>query len=157
VVKDALIIKMVTHIGEHYRTNIDNRFVRPALLQAPLEKQVWDLVEAFTKKTEDYETQGFHVDDLYHQIVAAAQFVSVVRRDVAPVLRHRLQGADAGQDKVFREMAVNTFNSNIKIFADLINELYVNLVEMDKAHAKGHNPLYMSIPGIDDVGRLLAG
>jgi len=148
---------LVERIGEHYRTNISNRFIRPALLQLPLEKQSWDLIETLTEKIEQYRYQGFQMDELYHQIVAASRFVSLCRRDLAPSLRNRLSGSGSGSDRVLREMAVNNFSSNLQVFADLVNELYVNLVELDKTDAKGRRPAYMSIPELQDIGRLLIG
>ena len=157
VINDAYVIKLVERIGEHYRSNITNPFIRPALHQAPVEKQTWDLIEALTVKVEQYEDQVFHLDELYRQIVAAAQLVSVLRNDVAPKLRHRLPKEYPSSDRVFQEMAVNNFNSNLKIFADLLNELFNFLVEMDKTHLKNRHPLYPTIPELQDVGRLLTG
>ncbi|MDR2158998.1 MAG: hypothetical protein LBP23_02900 [Treponema sp.] len=157
-VKDAQIIRLIERIGEHYRTNISNRYIRPALLQLPLEKQAWDLIEILTEKIEQYRYQGFLLDELYRQIAAAARFVSLTRREIVPALRSRLgSGGSQGPDKVLRDMAVNNFGSNLKVFADLVNELYVNLVELDKAAAKGHRPLYLQIPELADIGRMLVG
>ena len=157
VVNDAQVIKLIERIGEHYRTNISNRFIRPALLQAPLEKQNWDLIETLTVKMEQYQAQGFHLEELYHQIAAAAQFVAVVRRDLAPVLRNRVSGDRKDSDRIFREMAVSNFSSNLKVFADLINELFTFLVELDKANIKNRRPLYPTIPELEDVPKLLMG
>ena len=157
MIRDAQVIRLVERIGEHYRTNISNRFIRPTLLQLPLEKQSWDLIETLTEKLEQYRYQGFHLDELYRQIIAAARFVSVTRRDLAPTLRNRLSGGGTGPDRVLREMAVNNFGSNLQVFADLVNELYVTLVEQDKESSKGRRPVYMSIPELDDVGRMLVG
>ena len=158
LVKDAHVIRLVERIGEHYRTNISNRFIRPTLLQLPLEKQSWDLIETLTEKIEQYRYQGFHLDELYRQIIAAARFVSVIRRDLAPTLRSRLSTSGGnGPDRVLREMAVNNFGSNLQVFADLVNELYVSLVELDKSSAKGRRPQYASIPELGDVGRMLVG
>ena len=158
MVKDAHIFRLIERIGEHYRTNISNRFIRTTLLQLPLEKQAWDLIEILTEKFEQYRYQGFHLDELYRQIIATARFVSVTRRDLVPTLRNRLSsGGSTGPDKVLRDMAVNNFGSNLQIFADLVNELFVNLVELDKVQAKGRRPLYMNIPELKDIGRLLIG
>jgi len=158
LIRDAQILRLVERIGEHYRTNISNRFIRPALLTLPLEKQSWDLIEMLTEKVEQYRYQGFHLDELYSQIVAAARFVSLTRRELVPSLRNRLSGGSgAGPDRVLKDMAVNNFGSNLQLFADLLNELYVCLVEQDKASAKGRRPLYMSIPELQDIGRLLVG
>ena len=155
-VRDAHIIRLIERIGEHYRANISNRFIRPTLLQLPLEKQSWDLIEILTEKIEQYRYQGFHLDELYRQIMAAARFVAVTRRDLVPTMRNRF-ASSTGPDKVLRDMAVNNFGSNLQLFADLVNELYVNLVELDKKNAKGRRPLYMTIHELDDVGRLLIG
>ena len=157
LIRDAQVVRLVERIGEHYRTNISNRFIRPTLLQLPLEKQTWDLIESLTEKIEQYRYQGFHLDELYRQVMAAARFVAVTRRDLVPTLRARLSGGPAGPDRVLREMAVNNFGSNLQIFADLVNELYVCMVELDKAAAKGRRPYYMSVPELSDVGRLLIG
>ena len=156
-VREAHIIRLIERIGDHYRANISNRFIRPALLQLPLEKQSWDLIETLTEKIEQYRYQGFELDDLYRQIVAAARFVSLTKRELIPVLRTRLASSSNGPDRVLRDMAVNNFGSNLQVFADLLNELYVDLVELDKTAAKGRRPVYMAIPELQDIGRLLIG
>jgi hypothetical protein len=117
----------------------------------------WDQIEVLTEKIEQYRYQGFHLDDLYRQIAAAARFVAFTRRELVPALRNRLGGGSSGPDKVLRDMAVNNFGSNLQLFADLLNELYVNLVELDKADSKGHMPLYMQMPELSDIGRQLVG
>jgi len=159
LVRDAQIIRLIERIGEHYRTNISNRFIRPALLHLPLEKQSWDAIETLTEKIEQYRYQGFQLDELYRQIIAAARFVAFTRRELVPTLRSRLSasGSGSGPDRVLRDMAVNNFGSNLQVFADLVNELFVKLVELDKAAAKGHRPFYMTMPELQDVGRMLVG
>jgi hypothetical protein len=156
-IRDAQIIRLIEHIGEHYRTNISNRFIRPALLQLPLDKMTWDQLEILTEKIEQFRYQGFHLDELYTQIVAAARFVALTRRELVPGLRNRLPGDSTGPDRVLRDMAVNNFASNLQLFADLVNELYVALVELDKANSKGHRPLYLSVAELQDIGRMLVG
>jgi len=158
LVREAHVIALIERIGDHYRANISNRFIRPALLQLPLDKQAWDLIEVLTEKLEQYRYQGFHLDELYRQIVASSRFVSVTRRDLVPTLRFRFaNSSSSGPDKVLRDMAVNNFSSNLQVFADLLNELFLSLVEIDKQKAKGRRPLYMSIPELQDLGRLLIG
>jgi len=144
-------------LGEHYRTNISNRFIRPALLQLPIDKMNWDLIEVLTEKIEQFRYQGFHLDELYRQIAAASRFVSVTRKELVPTLRHRLGGNQGNSDRVLRDMAVNNFGSNLQLFADLLNELYIKLVELDKQSSKGRRPLYMQIPELSEIGRQLVG
>ncbi|MDL2229025.1 hypothetical protein LJC14_02125 [Treponema sp. OttesenSCG-928-L16] len=156
-VRDSEIIRLIERISEHYRTNISNRYIRPALLQLPLDKQTWDLIEVLTEKIEQFRYQGFHLDELYRQIASAARFVSVARKELVPGLRNRLGGSPASSDRVLRDMAVNNFGSNLQLFADLLNELYVKLVELDKKESKGHLPVYAQIPELQEIGRQLVG
>jgi hypothetical protein len=153
-VQDASITRLIERIGEHYRTNISNRFIRPALLQIPFDNQSWDLLEDLTEKP---PTQALHLDEVYREIVAAAHFVAVVRRELVPGLRNRIGRNASAQDKVLMDMAVNNFASNLQVFADLLNELYVKLVAADKADARGHVPLYSQMPELSNIGRLLVG
>jgi hypothetical protein len=153
-VSDAGITRLIERIGEHYRSNISNRYIRPALLQLPFDNQSWDLMEDLTEKP---PTQAIHLDELYREIVAAAHFIAIVRRDL-PSIRSRVTRADpSSPDKVLREMAVNNFASNLQVFADLVNELFIKLVELDKASAKGHMPLHVKMPELANIGRLLVG
>ena len=153
-VSDTGITRLIERIGEHYRSNISNRYIRPALLQLPFDNQSWDLMEDLTEKP---PTQALHLDELYREIVAAAHFVAVVRRDL-PSIRSRVTRSDpSSPDKVLREMAVNNFASNLQVFADLVNELFIKLVELDKANAKGHMPLHAKMPELSNIGRLLVG
>ena len=157
-VKDAQILRLVERISDHYRTNISNRFIRPALLQLSLDKSTWDQIESFTEKFEQFQYQGFHLDELYHSIAAAAKFVYSVRRDITPSLRNRLGGGTANvSDKVLREMAINNFSFNLQLFADLLYDLYVKLAEIDVASSKGNRPLYQQIPELSDLGAQLIG
>lgn len=156
-VRDARIVRQVEQIGEHYRTNISNRFIRPALLQLPIDKMTWDQIEILTEKVEQFRYQGFHLDELYRQIAASARLVSICRRDLVPGLRNRLGNNQSNFDRVLREMAVNNFGSNLQLFADMLNELYINLVDLDKQDSKGKKPIYLQIPELADIGRQLVG
>jgi hypothetical protein len=153
-VRDAEITRLIERLGDHYRSNIANRFIRPALLQLPMEKQSWDLIDTLTEKIEEYRYQGFNLDELYHQILAMARFISCAKRELLPNLRYRLPGG-SGSDRVLRDMAVSNFSANLKLLTDQLNELYVALVEFDKKTAKNKKPLYLSIPELQDFGRLL--
>jgi len=154
-IRDARIMGKIERIGEHFRANISNRYIRPILLQVPLDKEIWDLLENLTEKSDLYVYQGYHMDELYRQVVAAARFVSVIRRDLVPNMRHRMNALSVDSDRVLRDMAVHNFVPNLKIFADMVNDLYHSLVELDKANAKGKKPLYQSMPQLEDVSRLL--
>lgn len=155
-IKDAQIVRLIEQIGEHYRTNISNRFLRPVLLQLQVDKSTWDQIEVLTEKMELYRYQGFHLDELYRQIAACARFIEVARNKSN--IRLKMASVPIGSDKILRDMAVSNFASNLQVFADLLNELYVNLVEKDKADAGEHRqPVYTQIGELYNIGRLLVG
>jgi hypothetical protein len=57
-------------------------------------------------------------------------------------------------------MAANNFVSNLQVFADLLSELYRNLMELDNQtakHNKNGKPIYSTMPDLIGVDRLLAG
>jgi hypothetical protein len=155
-IKDAQIVRLIEQIGDHYRTNISNRFMRPVLLQLQVDKSTWDLIEILTEKMEMFRYQGFHLDELYRQIAACARFVEVARNKAN--IRDKLKSVPIGSsDKTLRDMAVSNFASNLQVFADLLNELYINLVEMDKMDAGDTPPVYSQITELYNIGRLLVG
>jgi hypothetical protein len=156
-IKDAQVIRLIERIGEHYRTNISNRFLRPAILQLQLDKNTWDQIEVLTEKIELFRYQGFHFDDLYHQIAAGAHFVSVARHGIIPVLKSKMNAPAVGQEKVLRDMAANNFVHNLQVFAELINELYATLVDLDKGGSRGEPPVYTQMPELVDITRQLVG
>jgi hypothetical protein len=157
-IKDEEIIQKIEKLGEHYRNNISNRFVRPALLHLTLDNQAWDLIENLTEKPDQISTHGVHLAELYRQIEAAARFVSLARTDLAPTLRLRLSPSLRGaSDRVLLEMAINNFSSNLRLFADMLNELYIKVVQLDVQEAGKHPPLYQQMPELKELGRLLVG
>jgi hypothetical protein len=154
-IKDAQVIRLIEQIGEHYRTNISNRFLRPVLLQLQVDKSTWDLIEIFTEKMELFRYQGFHLDELYRQIAACARLVEVARNKSN--IRNKMNSIPIGNDKTLRDMAVSNFASNLQVFADLLNDLYTILVEMDKVDAGTKPPIYTQITELYNIGRLLVG
>jgi hypothetical protein len=156
-VKEPEVVRLIEKLGDHYRTNISNRYVRPALQHLPLDNQSWDLIEKLTASPEQFSYQGYHLDELYRQLAAAARFTALARRDLVPSLRQRVGGQGTGSDKVLRDMAVNNFAPNLKLFADLLNELYVKLVAIDKEAAGEAVPLYLQMSELQEIGRLLVG
>jgi len=154
-IKDAQVVRLIERIGEHYRTNISNRFLRPVLLQLQVDKSTWDQVEIITEKLELYRYQGFHLDELYRQIAACARLVEVARNKSN--VRNKLISIPVGDDKTLRDMAVSNFSSNLQVFCDLLNELYVILVDIDKSEAGKNQPVYSQIPELYNIDRLLVG
>jgi hypothetical protein len=157
-IQDARIIRLIERIGEHYRSNIANRFIRPALLQLQIDNQTWNLIEVLMERGDQFRYQGYELDELYRQIAAAAELIFQARTNLIPGIRNRQSiGVMTGPDKVLRDMAINNFASNLHVLGDLLNELFMLLVEADKVLARGHKPLYAQMPEVADLGQRLIG
>ena len=157
MINDAKILSLIEQIGNHYRNNISNRFIRPALRQLPLDDQAWSLIESLAEKPQHYQQyQGFYLDELYRFTLAAAYFVSLAKRELVPTIQHRLSSSGSSEDRVLKDIAVNTFASNLKTFADLVYQLYLRLVEVDKLNMKGRRTVHSSIPELQGVEALLS-
>jgi len=153
-IKEPYIIRLLEQIGEHYRANISNRFLRPVLLQIQVDKNTWDLIEVLAEKMDLYRYQGFNLDELYRQIAACARFIEVARNK--STIKSKINMLPPGHDKTLREMAVSNFGSNLKVFSELLSELYKALVEMDKKDAGDKKkPLYTQMPELYDIEKLL--
>jgi len=157
-IRDAQVMRLIERIGEHYTTNISNRFIRPALLQLSLDKMTWTHIETLTEKFEQFRYQGLQLDELYRQVAATAKFVAATRREVAPSLRQRLSGErTSGPDRVLKDMVVNAFSANLTLLAEMLGELYERLKELDVVYTKDKRPLYQQSSEYDNIHDLLNG
>lgn len=157
-VKNNDIMTLIERIGEHYRTNIGNRYIRAAFRELPLTQQAWSMIESITEKSEYYNLQGYHYDELYERIMALAEFIYHARKEIAPRLRNLLSYGGAvpvGNERILRDMAVNNFGSNLAIMADMVHQLYSMTVDIDINEHKGRTPAYKQIPGLSEIGRYL--
>lgn len=157
--KDGEIMGVIDSIGEHYRTNIGNRYIRAAFRVLPLEQRTWNVIESVTEKSNYYALQGYHFDELYERILALAEFVYHARRELQPQLRMMLSSGGralpAGNERILRDMAVNNFASNLSILADLVNKLYTRTVELDIEAHRHSTPVYQSIRQLQEIGQYL--
>jgi hypothetical protein len=157
-ITDASIVRLIKQLVDHYRTNISNRFIRPALLQLPFDEILWGQIESLTERFDQLSYQGFNIEDLYRQLGALTKFVYAVRREIAPTLRYRIGNNYSDKtDKVLRDMAIHNFSSNLQVFAKLLFELYNKLIEVDEADAKGRPPIYTQYPDLEDIEGKLFG
>jgi hypothetical protein len=155
-IQDPRIIRLLDRIGEHYRSNVANQFIRPSLLHLTMENRAWSLIESLMERGNSY--QGFELDEVYRQLAAAADLVFQCRTILIPSIRSRQNiSVITGPDKVLQDMALNNFPSNLQVLADLLNELFLLLMEADKAQAKGCKPLYVQMPEVADLGKRLTG
>jgi len=157
-IKNPEIFAALEGIGEHFRSNISNRFTRRGISSMVLDASTWSQIEEMTEKVENYRYQGYHFDELYGQILAMSRFVYHARHDLLPNIRALASGGNdriGGSDKVFRDMAIANFGPNLKILADKVNDLYFKVAAIDKESAGPKSPVFSQIPELKEIGRYL--
>ena len=153
--KDPDIYRIVEKIGDHFTSNVSNRFIRKALVVLELAQSEWDRLENLTSKTDYYKQNGFTFDELYEMVLAAAHFIHEARQKLLPNIRGMLAHGSTEQDRVLRDMAAQNFGVNLAIFSDLVNELYLKTTALDRAAHEKKRPVYERIPELKDIGKLL--
>jgi len=159
-VKDNETLTLIERIGDHFNRNLYNRYLRQAYGTMTLDQHSWNIVENLMEKSEYYELQGYHYDELYDRVLALARFIYHARREIQPHLRSILQrtGGPTGggpNERILREMAVNNFASNINVLSDLTNKLFSRVAELDSEEHKNERPVYQRIPEVQEIGRYL--
>ena len=154
--KNEQILSIVERISEHYQQNIANRYIRKVFSDLIIEKGTWEKIEKMTETSEYERAQGYSFAEIYDGVYALAGFIKKLRNEVAPNLRFMLGGQKtSGNDKLLMEIAVCNFNDNLGILADMVNELYMKTVEVDKAESGGKPPFYTKRPELREVGKML--
>ena len=159
---DASILKLIEEISDHYMNNLSTRHLRKALSSIQLEPGTWDLIENFVQPSEYARHQEYQFDELYERILALAKFVYKARTEVSPRLKTMAGSvgavsskSDSMNDQLIRNMAISNFDSNLGVMSDLVNELYMKTVELDRLNHASKRPVYERMPELKEIGRLL--
>lgn len=156
VIIDPAVPEIIVKISDHFNNNIATRFLRPLLAGILADNDMARRISEITDHPEAYASQGIHIDELYLQIQALARFIYQVRTDILPNLRVLTGGGGSSDaNKVYRDMAMSNFGSNVQLLADYVNELYLRTVDYDKRHSGNSRPVYRNIPGLEEIGRYL--
>ena len=153
-VKDPDILQLIERIGDHYQRNINNQHVRKAFLALDIRNSTWEQIDNLTAKSEYYKYQGYQYQELYDQILAAASLVYQLRKQVVPGLRNLVSRAPAGE-QVLLKMVVANFPTNLSIFADMLNELYLKVTNLDRAEHRTGSAVYEKNPELAQIGQYL--
>jgi len=154
LVKDDEVIKIIERCGYHYHLNIANRVLRPFILQLYLDDRTWKYIELFTEKLELYRYKGYKLDDLYKQVAACSRFIQAVRNGIHAI-KTKVRADTRAPDRTYREMTVNNLPVNLKVFAEMVNSLFILLVEFDKKHSGDYLPMYTEMQELDNVSYVL--
>ena len=156
------IYSIIEKIGDHYQKNINNRFMRKALLHLELPQSEWNRLDGLTAKSDYNKAQGFQLYELYEMVLAVAHFIYQARQKLIPNLKALMaqrvaRGSEGPPDTevILRDMAFHNFPMNLGILSDLINELYLMITSQDRQMHGKKQPDYEQIPELKELGRYL--
>ena len=155
VIRDPQIEEAIKKLGVHYRNNIDNKYIKKAFNTLQLDTTTWELIRDLTKET-DYP-QEYRLDELYERILALAEFVYKARQNIVPTIRNLVDrsGSLSGNDKLMQDIAISNFSSNLGILSDLVYDLYLKTVEIDKRENENTKKVYERTPELTRLGEWL--
>ena len=157
-IKNTQIFSIIDRISEHYHQNISNRYVRKAFSELTIDADTWEKIGKLTESSEYARLQGYTYHELYENIYAMAVFIKKVRSEIGSNLRFMLGSSQAsGNEKLMMDMAVINFDANLGLLADMVNELYMKTIELDREEAQGRAPIYTRIKELGDLGKMLIG
>ena len=155
LVDDRIIAEIIVRIGRHYNENIATRFLRPLFAQIlsniDLSRHIVDL----TEHSDDFVLQGFHLDDLYYDIIALARFIYLVLPNINSIADANTKLATA--DKVYRNMAFSNLAPNLNLLSSMVLELYRATLQYDTKMAGRSKTVASRITSLADIERLLTG
>jgi hypothetical protein len=156
------IYTIIEKIGDHYQKNINNRFMRKALLLLELPQSEWNRLDGLTAKSDYNKAQGFQLYELYEMVLAVAHFIYQARQKLIPNLKAlftqrvaRESRGPSDKEVILRDMAFRNFPVNLGILSDLINELYLMITSQDSQMHGKKPPIYKQIPELKELGRYL--
>lgn len=157
-IKNTQIFSIIDRISEHYHQNIANRYIRKAFNDLTIGSDTWEKIGKLTETSEYARLQGYTFNELYENIYAMAIFVKKVRNEIGSNIRFMIGASQvSGNEKLLMDMAVINFDANLGLLADMVNELYMKTIELDRAEAKGRAPIYTRIKELGDIGKMLIG
>jgi hypothetical protein len=154
--KDPDVFKLIERIGDHYQRNINNQHIRKLFVTLSVSNTAWDQIDSLTNKSEYYKYQGYQYEELYDQIMAIASLVYQLRKQVLPGLKGLVGRASANEQVVIKMVAAN-FPTNLSLLADMINELYLKVTNLDRGEHKSGAAVFEKNPELAQLGHFLIG
>ncbi len=159
-VTDADLFGLIERLGEHYKQNIYNRYLRKAFVNLDIDRTSWEFIDDLVELKDYRRIQGYTFHELYERIMAMADFTAKVRKKICPNLKFLVdsgpsKGGGLDRDAILRDMAINNFTSNLGVLSDKVHELYLKTVDLDKKGHKNKKPVYTRIPELEKLGQLL--
>lgn len=156
----GLLIKIKKHFLEH----IENKYIKNYILRIDIPSSMYNDINKIIDHEFSYFDSNIFIEDLYRAIYAFAKYINILRKKLLPeiskmdgssYLFDKVSGTSfSQQDRVIQKMVIKNYPMNLKIFTDMINNLYTASYDYDIEKNK-NNPILSQIKELNDIGKYL--
>lgn len=156
---DKEIYTLIEKIGTYYSQNIANPYIRPVLGGVLSEVEFSGDCTALTERFEQYQYQGYYLDDLYRQILALYKLCEKIGEFPVQDLKRHSTGVSgeikSEREKIIRDIAVNNLPYNISVLKEMLSTLLAKARIEDSKRNNGMPAVMNSMPEIASLARHL--
>jgi CO dehydrogenase/acetyl-CoA synthase epsilon subunit len=119
-IEDPEVLEAIKKLGEHFQTNVNNRYMHDVFVQLDVSDSDWRLIERLTSPRQIDDVQGYGVEQLYDGIISLAHFIYAARREAVPAISNFIHHGTSPIEK----MAIKNFPSNLSSLSQMVYDLY---------------------------------
>jgi hypothetical protein len=156
--KDKAVYDNIERLKKHYQLFVHNQFINYYLLNSSIRKNDWIDVEDLVGSNKYFEAEGYGLRKLYDQIYTFCCFLEQISKEVLPRIKGeaaRRASRMSPEKKVLFEMTVDNLPDNLKIFYDILCDLFISIKRVDEKLSEDDSMLYLKLPYVEGIEKKL--
>jgi hypothetical protein len=156
--KDKNIHDTMEKFKSQYQIFLHNEFINYYLMDSNISTNDWLDIEDFIDSNKYYEGEGYDLNKFYDYILTFSSLLGKVKKEILPRMNEEApyRTSKMSKDKkILFEMTIDNLPENIKIFYDLIIELFIKVKKVDQKLNSEENMLYFRLPYMREIEKLL--
>jgi len=156
--KDKTIHDIIERLKSQYQLFTGNQFINYYLNESNIPKNDWMDIEDLINSNRYFEAEGYDLEKLYEQIRTFSLFLTKIKEEVLSKITQdskRRMAQLSSDNRVLYKMTIDNTPGNLKIFYDIIIELYLNLKKIDQKANGEDNMILARLPFAADIEKTL--
>jgi len=156
--KDKTIHDIIDKLKIQYQLFTGNQFISYYLNESNIPKNDWMDIEDLIHSNRYFEAEGYDLEKLYEQIRTFSLFLVKIKEEILPMIARdseRRMAQLSSDNKVLYKMTIDNTPGNLKIFYDIISELYLNLKKIDQKINGEDKMVLARLPFAADIEKTL--
>lgn len=156
--KDKIIYDIIEKLKNQYQLFISNQFISYYLNESNIPKNDWIDIEDLINSNKYFEAEGYEMEMLYEQILTFTTFLLKIKKEIMPKMMNekaRRMAKMSIDNKILYKMTVDNAPGNLKIFYDIIIELFINIKKIDKKINGEKKMLFDKLTFLKDIEKNL--